>query len=186
MSTKPGATTQPSASTTCAARSVTRPTATILSSRTAMSAVYAGNPLPSTTVAACSSRSRSAMHDAPGVPVFDLVDARRVRAQDLAPLRCGKMFDALHQLVDDTRVLRVGVREVARPDQVVLAGEIGHRAHRPLAGIEADDAVAPEVLARREAQPRRERPFVGLEELVEAVHPVRDPPTTAFEHEYLE
>src|SRR6478752_3832942 len=178
MSTKPGATTQPSASMVCVATaSPSRPIATTRPSRTPTSAVYAGNPDPSTTVPPRTSRSSSGMHvlclsSAQLVLVLDAVDARRVRADDLAlPLR-GEVLDPLHELVDDPRVLGVGVREVARPDEVVLAREVGHRAHRALTRIEADHAVAAEVLARREAERRAERPVVRLEELVEAIHPV--------------
>src|SRR4029434_3286353 len=75
--------------------------------------------------------------------------------------------DAVEQLVDDAGVLRVRVGEVARPDEVVLAGQVGHGSHRALAGVEADDALAAEVLARLERQLLRERPVVRLEELVE-------------------
>ena len=42
------------------------------------------------------------------------------------------------QLVDDAGILRVAVREVAGPDEVVRAREVGHRAHRALARVEAD------------------------------------------------
>src|SRR6188472_2985535 len=135
MSTKPGATTQPSASIVpVAATSPSRPTAATRPSRTPMSAVYAGRPEPSTTEPPRTTRSSSGIGNTLLVLVLDAVDARRVRADDLAlPLR-RQVLDALHELVDHTRVLGVGVREVAGPDEVVLAREIGHRAHRALAG----------------------------------------------------
>src|SRR3954467_5819025 len=192
MSTNPGATTQPSASmVSVAVTSPRRPTAVTRPSRTPTSAVNAGSPEPSTTVPPRTTRSRSGIREpAPvrteRVLVLDAVDARRVGTEDLALAFGGQLLDPLHELVDHTRVLRVGVREVARPDQIVLARQVGHRTHRALAGIEADHAVAPEVLARREAQRRGERPVVGLEELVEAVHPVRDPAAAALEHEHLQ
>src|SRR3954454_3059366 len=90
MSTKPGATTHPSASMVCAAAtSPSRPTATIRPSRTPRSAVYAGSPEPSTTVPARTSRSSSGMHvlrlsGALLVLVVDAIDARRVGTDDLA------------------------------------------------------------------------------------------------------
>src|SRR5215203_3234218 len=191
MSTKPGATTHPSASIVfVAATSPRRPTAATRPSRTPTSAVYAGRPDPSTTVPPRTSRSRSGVDTARCgtalVEVLDSVDARRVGADDLALPLVGQILDPLHELVDDARILGVGVREVARPDEIVLAGEVGHRAHRPLTRIEADHAVASEVLARREAERCSERPVVRLEELVEAVHPVRDPTAAALEHEHLE
>src|SRR5215213_11023784 len=163
MSTKPGATTQPSASiVSVAAASRSRPTATTRPSRTPTSAVYAGSPVPSTTVPPRTRRSSSGMRDhvrfgAALVAVVDAIDARRVGADDLALPLGRQLSDALHELVDHAGILGVGVREVAGPDQVVLAREVGHRAHRALAGIEADHAVAPEVLARREAERRGER-----------------------------
>ena len=54
-----------------------------------------------------------------------------------------------------------------------------------LAGVEADPALALEVLLRRERE-RRRRPAVALEELVEPVHPVRDPAAAALEHDDLQ
>src|SRR5438128_9262704 len=107
MSTKPGATMQPSASTVRAAGELPiRPTATTRPSRTPTSAVYAGSPEPSTTVPPRTSRSRSGM-DTLLVPVFDAVDARGVGADDLSLSFVRKRLDALHELVDDTRVLGV-------------------------------------------------------------------------------
>src|SRR5689334_1880607 len=190
MSTKPGATTHPSAlMVRVAVACPRRPTATTRPSRTPTSAVYAGSPEPSTTVPPRTSTSSSGMHvlllrRALLVLVLDAVDARGVRTDDLALPFGGEVLDPFHELVDDAGVLGVGVREVARPDQVVLAGEVRHRTHRALAGIEADHAVAAEVLARCEAERRGERPVVGLEELVEAVHPVRDPAAAALEHQH--
>src|SRR5215207_6151731 len=192
MSTNPGATTHPLASMVrVAAASPSRPTAATRPSRTPTSAVYAGSPEPSTTVPPRTSRSSSgtgetALFGTVVVLVFDAVDPCRVRTDDLALSLRWDVLDALHELVDHARVLGVGVREVARPDEVVLAREVGHRAHGALAGVEADHTVAPEVLARREAERRREGPVVRLEELVEAVHPVRDPAAAALEHEHLQ
>src|SRR4051812_2220705 len=154
MSTKPGATMQPSASMVrAAAASASRPTAATRPSRTPTSAVYAGSPEPSTTVPPRTSRSSSGIGKTARsrtalVLILDAVDPRRVPAEDLALAFRGEVLDALHELVDHARVLGVGVREVARPDEVVLTREIGHRAHGALAGVEADHAVATEVLAR--------------------------------------
>src|SRR5215510_4357225 len=113
MSTKPGATTHPSASMTRSAPvSGMRPTATMTPSCTAMSAVYAGSPLPSTTVPARTSRSISDIGRALLVAVLDVVDARRVRADDLAPAFGRQRVDMFHELVDHARVLRIRMREV--------------------------------------------------------------------------
>src|SRR5512143_1209941 len=102
MSTKPGATTQPSASiVSSAAVSPRRPTATTWPSRTPMSAVYAGSPDPSTTVPPRTSRSSSGMRDALCsallVLVFDPVDARGVGADDLALPLGGEVLDPLQE-----------------------------------------------------------------------------------------
>ena len=56
---EPGASTAPSASISTSPRSSTRPTWVMIPSRTATSAVYGGRPLPSTTVAPRTTRSRS-------------------------------------------------------------------------------------------------------------------------------
>src|SRR3989442_15605761 len=109
-----------------AAGSPSRPTAATRPSRTATSAVNAGSPGPSTTVPPRTRRSRSGMKDALLVAVLDLVDAGRVLADDLAPARLRQVLHVLQQFVDHARVLGVGVGEVAGPDQVVLAGEVGH------------------------------------------------------------
>src|SRR5688500_13934117 len=139
MSTKPGATTHPSASTTRAAFAPpARPTATMRPAAIATSAVYGGSPLPSTTVPARINRARSGTACSLPVTVLDAVHACGVGAEDLALPLGRQSFHMLHQFVDDTGVLRVGVREVAGPDQIVLARELRHRAHRALAGIEAD------------------------------------------------
>src|SRR6476660_3572085 len=187
MSTKPGATTQPSASMVwVAADAPSRPTAVIRPSRTPTSAENAGRPEPSMTVPPRTRRSSSGMREALLVTLLERVDTRRVLADDLALARVRQVLDVLEQLVDHPRILRVGVRKVAGPDEVVLAREVGHRPHRSLSRIEADDAVPPEVLARSEAQLRGKCPLVGLEELVEAVHPVRDPTAAALQHQHLE
>src|SRR4051812_16465932 len=173
MSTKPGATTLPSASITRPARVLPRrPIPTMRPSRTPTSAVNAGRPDPSTTVPprirTSSSGTRGTVHlDAVLVALLDAVHLRRVRTHDLALLLGGQLRDVFEELVDDPGELRVGVWEVAGPDEVVLARELGHRAHRALTGIEADHAIAPEVLARCQFERRGERPVVGLEELVE-------------------
>src|SRR5262245_718631 len=124
MSTKPGATTQPSASSVrSAVASCRRPTAATRPSRTPTSAVYAGSPVPSTTLPPRTSRSRSGiggrrLDGTQRVLVLDAVHARRVGADDLALPLVGEVLDPLHELVDDAGVLGVGVREVAGPDEV--------------------------------------------------------------------
>src|SRR4051812_43237547 len=122
MSTKPGATTQPSASIVSSAlvSGAARPTCTMRPSRTATSAVYAGSPLPSTTVPPRISTSSSGTVRPLFVPSFDAVDASCVGAHELAPTVVRHRLDVFDELVDHTWILGIGVREVARPDQVVF------------------------------------------------------------------
>src|SRR4051794_27736858 len=117
MSTNPGATTQPSAwMVRLALVCCRRPTAATRPSLTPTSAVYAGSPEPSTTVPPQISRSSSGMGGARVVVIPDSIDAGRVLAEDLALLRCREVLDVFEQFVDDSWVLGVRMRKVARPD----------------------------------------------------------------------
>src|SRR5436190_23875087 len=106
MSTKPGATTLPSASITRPARVLPRrPIAAMRPSRTPTSAVNAGRPDPSTTVPprmrTSSSGTRGALRsEAVFVALLDAIHVRRVRTHDLALLFRGQVRDVLEELVD--------------------------------------------------------------------------------------
>ena len=67
-------------------------------------------------------------------------------ARACSSMSCG----VLAQLVDDSGILRVGVREVGRPRDPVGADERPQQGRGALAGIEADPALALEVLAGRQ------------------------------------
>src|ERR1700730_1341200 len=98
MSMNPGATTQPSASMTRAAREPARPTRLMRSPDTPTSAVKGGRPLPSTTVPPRRRRS-SIDRGAPLVAVLDAVHARGVGPEDLPSPGRGHILHVLHQLV---------------------------------------------------------------------------------------
>src|SRR3954463_4128703 len=158
----------PSASMTRVARSSTRPTAAIFPSRMATSAVRAGAPVPSTTVPPRITRSNG-----------DVIHLTRVEAVQRATVCVGQVVVVLSQLVDHAGVLRVVVREVRGPDHPVGADQRSEHPRRALTRIEADPALPLEVLLGGERH-RCGGPVVALLELVEAVHPVGDPPTTAL------
>src|ERR1700738_806176 len=101
MSTNPGATTQPSASTVCVAAALpSRPAGAIRPPRTATSAVNAGNPEPSTTVPPRTRRSRSGTRRTLLVAVLDLVDACRVLTDDLALARFRQVLHVLQEVAE--------------------------------------------------------------------------------------
>src|SRR5258705_419521 len=132
-------------------------------------------PVQSTTVPPRMRRSRSATADR-----VRAVHLERVRSEEQRTRVGVHVIRRLAQLVDHTRILRVAVREVARPYEAVGADDRGQHLRRDLARIEADPALPLEVFARRERQAAG-RPPVALEELVEPVHPVRDPTAAALE-----
>src|SRR5262245_15090852 len=104
MSTKPGVTSRPSASTVRVAEPATRPTSVTTPSRIATSAVRAGAPVPSTSVPARITRSWSGMSAPSGAQ----------RGQDLVaeePARGG-------------RVLAVGAEARTGDDEAVDAERV--------------------------------------------------------------
>src|SRR5436190_23923335 len=182
MSMKPGVTRSPSASIVCVAAASTRPMAATLPSAIATSAVRAGAPLPSTTLPPVIRRSntwRSEGRDR------DPVHVERVEPEERSTGVVGQIAVVLAQFVDHARILSVVVREVRGPDEAVVAGDRAERAGGALTGVEADPALALEVVLGVERH-RRGGPPVALFELVEAVHPVCDPPTAALEHRDLQ
>src|SRR3954466_9011557 len=129
MSTKPGVTSNPSASIVRAASSAMAPISVMRPSRTPTSAVRAGAPVPSTTLPPRIRRSS-----------VEAIERARVEPVERLALRLGQAVVVLAQLVDHAGVLRVVVREVRRPDVAVDADQGRERTGRALAGVEADPA----------------------------------------------
>ena len=179
MSTKPGVTSKPSASMRSrAALASTRPTSDDLSVR-------------DRDVGGTRRRAGAVDDGAAGDDEIEIAalttSTSRPRCAPNNPARASSSMSlgVLAQLVDDTGILRVGVREVGRPRDAIGADQRPQQRRGALAGIEADPALALEVLAGRQRE-RGRRPAVALEELVEPVHPVRDPPAAALEHDHLQ
>src|SRR5437764_15166987 len=95
MSTNPGATNAPLASTSCSPFPPTRPTSTTLPSRTATSAVVSAAPVPSMTVPPRMTRSNSAMSNHSFVDrqcrEIDVVELDHVLAEDGPLLLLGEI-----------------------------------------------------------------------------------------------
>src|SRR5687767_529893 len=120
----PGVTHRPSASMTRpASDGSTRPTSATRPSRIATSAVKAGSPVPSHTFPPRTTTSYAVTALSLSLDWGETVEAGGVQAEEPGAGVGLHAFGVLRELVDDTRVLRVAVREVRCPDEGVGAGE---------------------------------------------------------------
>src|SRR5436309_2882142 len=121
MSTNPGATKAPLASTSRSPFPPTRPTSTILPSRTATSAFVSAAPVPSMTVPPRMTRSNSAMSNHSFVDrqfrEIDVVQLGHVVAQDGPLLLLGEIHGVLLEQLLRPRPGRVAVGKVVGPHQ---------------------------------------------------------------------
>src|SRR5271165_41714 len=91
----------------------------------------------------------------------------------------------LGQLGRGPRERRVGMGVVRPPHDAVRTDMGGQGGQGRLVDLEADPALAGEVLARQERH-RRRVPMVGGHLVVEALEPVRRPPAAGLEEDHLE
>ena len=144
----------------------------------------AGAPVPSTTVPPRISRSSGSVHARRDASIPYMVE--RVAAEQARRARPASIASVCSRSSSTTPGYFASLcgKSEAQTNRSPPTSSASER-RGALAGIEADPALALEVLARRERQVRR-RPAVALEELVEPVHPVRDPAAAALEHGHLE
>src|SRR5204862_1382647 len=136
MSTNPGATNAPPASTSRSPFPPTRPTSTTLPSRTATSAVVSGTPVPSMTVPPRMTRSNSAMSNHSFVDrqfrEIDVVKLGHVLAQDGPLLLVGEIDGVLVEQLLRPRPGRVTVRKVVGPHQTPPVHVVGEAERGPV------------------------------------------------------
>ena len=112
--------------------------------------------------------------------------ARALRAEQPRPRVGVHALGVLAQLVDDAGILRVAVREVGGPHEAVRCRRA---ARAPARCVSPGSKLIQHwrwkySLGVSDSGGRR--PAVALEELVEPVHPVRDPAAAALEHDDLQ
>src|SRR5579884_2203147 len=152
MSTKPGVTRAPSASTTRSADPVRRPTSTTTPSLTPTSALRLGAPVPSMTVPPLITRSSSAMCSSCGQRLgVDAVQVGHVLAQDGPTLLLGQGGGVLGQQLLRPRPGGVRVGEVVGPHEPAPVHGPGEAEGGPVVLERHVDAVG-EVLAGQTGQ----------------------------------
>src|SRR4051795_355133 len=178
MSTKPGITRAPAASSSRSPRPLTRPTSTMRLPLMATSAVRSGAPVPSTTVPPRTKRSCSAIAclvssrrrgEGGGV---EAVELGHVPAEDGLALLVGQVARLLGDHVLAPRPRRVAVGEVVGPHEPAPVHGVGEAERGPVV-LERRVDVLGEVLARQLAQLLTGVQPVAVT-LVGMIHPVHE------------
>ena len=118
-------------------------------------------------------------------PVAEQVEVERVAGHDRVDVGLGQAVRG-EELVDHAGELGVGMGVVGRPEQAVGADVVDQALQAGLVGLEADPALAAEVLAGQHRQVLRLDVADPLHVLVEAGEPVRQPGPAGLEDRHLQ